>query len=97
MVTAAPEQIKRDAEAYFRAPTLPKSLEFVPELSELHQRLFVRDLWEVLARCAVDPSEENMRALVDTVDAWETTAMLDAQPELVARIRAPKAYQPLNL
>jgi hypothetical protein len=93
MVNAAPEDVRRDAEQYFKAPQLPETFAFTNDLSPLHQRLFVRDLWEALARAAIDPTEESLAELVDLVEAWEATAELDASPELLARIRAPKRYR----
>lgn len=97
MVSVAPEQLKRDAEQMFRTSDIPETFEFVERLSPLNKRLFVVDLWEALSKVAISGDEECVRGLVETIEAWEATAELDAAPEVTAAIRAPGEYRALRI
>ncbi|MEX2100186.1 MAG: hypothetical protein WEB19_02120 [Acidimicrobiia bacterium] len=97
MVSAAPEQIRRDAEAMFRKSAIPNTLEFSERLSPLNQRLFLVELWDALSRLKLaPPSRDDLRALVELIEAWEATADLDSAPEVAREIRRKKTYRPVE-
>ena len=93
MVSAAPEQVKREAEEYFEADPVPPILSFVRLLSPVHQRLFDHELKESVARAQAEMTREAMEDLVELVEAWAATADLDQDPERLARIREGKEYR----
>lgn len=97
MVTVSPEDLKARATCLFRESDLPEGFEFIEWLSPLHQRLFIRDLWEALSRCAVSDSDRDLRALAELIDAWEATAKLDADPQLRDYLHSEKEYQPFEV
>lgn len=97
MVNAAPERIQRDAEDYFKTNRVPESLAFVSRLSPLHQRLFAHELWQAAARVAMSMAPDALEDLVELVEAWEATADLDADPDRLRQIEAPKEYRELAL
>jgi hypothetical protein len=97
VVSVAPERLLRDAEDYFKASAAPDSLAFANDLSPLHQRLFAVELWSATARAALETTPGAVDDLVELVEAWEATAELEASPELLERIRAPKDYREVHL
>ncbi|MEX2228382.1 MAG: hypothetical protein WEB13_01970 [Dehalococcoidia bacterium] len=95
MVIELPERVKRDAAAVFTTPELPATFSFYTRLSPLHQRLFLVELWEALARASIAESHQSLRDLVDLVEAWDATADLDASPEVADEVRRQKVYREL--
>lgn len=93
MVTASPEQLRHDALEFFRQPELPAALEWVDALSPVHLRLFAVELSDAIKAFTLT---NDLAPLVMLIEAWEATAELDADPDLVARIRATKDYRPLG-
>ncbi|MEX2373534.1 MAG: hypothetical protein WD800_06990 [Dehalococcoidia bacterium] len=97
MVSVPSEQVRRDAEQMFRDSALPATFSFFERLSPVNQRLFVVELWDALAKVAIDDQRADADDLVTLIEGWEATADLDAAPEVIAAIRAPKEYQRLDL
>lgn len=97
MVTISAAHLKDQAEQLFRSADVPASLSFFEDLSPLNQRLFVVELWDALSRASISGGEDDFRVLVEVVEGWEATADLERAPEVLAEIRRPKEYHPLDL
>lgn len=94
MVTASPEQLRKEALDFFREPELPESLKWVADLSPVHARLFAVELADAIKSLTLT---EDLAALLVLVEGWEATAELDSAPEVVARIDAAKQYRNVDL
>jgi len=97
MVAVAPKRLCEDAKALYRESDVPASLSFYHRLSALNQRQFARDLWPVLTRAAVEPSEANLREFVEFIEGWAATADLDADPVASDEMRRPVTYRPFKV
>lgn len=93
MVATSPEQLRQDALDFFRQADLPEALEWVDALSPVHLRLFVVELADAIKASTLT---NELTGLVTLIESWEATAELDASPEVVERINAPKDYRPLG-
>lgn len=92
MVTATPEQIRDDAEGFFRRSEVPDALQWINLLSPVHLRLFAVQLADGLRDVTL---RGDLQHLAELVEDWEATAHMDASPELWAEIRRPKEFKPL--
>lgn len=97
MVSVAPRRLCEDAKALYQKSEIPASLSFFERLSPLNQRQFSRDLWPVLTRAAMEPTEANIADLVEFIDGWSATADLDADDEAAEELRRPVAYHPFRV
>ena len=90
MVTAVMNSpaAKNKATRFFKTESLPKGFEWVEALTQLNYRLFVIDLYQMLAKVAID--EEDAESIVQLLAEWKATAEVDTHPELVAHLRMPR-------
>ena len=93
MVATSPEQLRDDALALFRTSDVPEALAWIDDLSPLHQRLFFVDLADAIKDATLTG---DLVPLTFVFDGWFATAELDAAPEVVAELRRPKAFKPLD-
>jgi len=78
-----------DARSSLRG-TPPKAFRWIERLSSTHQRQFAVELYSALARLNVS---EDFKEVIDLLEAWEATAEIDAVPEVVEALKAPKKYR----
>lgn len=95
MVTASPEQVRRDTQTVFEKPEIPEIFAFVQRLSPVNVRIFWAELRAMLV--AVLNGVSTTADLIALIDAWDATADLDGDPELAAALRAPKSYRPVTV
>jgi len=93
MVAMTPEQLRDDALALFRASEVPEAFAWVNDLSPLHQRLFFVELADAIKDATLTGDLVSPTLLID---GWSATAELDIAPEVVAELRRPKQYKPLD-
>jgi hypothetical protein len=66
---------------------LPEDFAWVGDLSRTHLMQFAIELYSALAR--LNLTRDNTEVL-ELFDSWETTAELDAAPEIAAIVKAPQ-------
>ena len=89
MVTAvATPVLRKSARKFFTSDEMPAELEWVEFLSPLHFRLCVVDLYAALSNALI--SEKDGEALQRTLEEWQATAEVDADPELAKKLRTPR-------
>ena len=87
MAVASPT-LQRSAQKFFTSEELPEELRWIERLSALHFRLFVVDLHKALSEALIH--KKNGEALRRTLEDWEATAEVDANPDLVKRLKTPR-------
>ena len=97
MVSASPERLKQEAEQLFRAAPVPASLRFFDDLTPLHQRLFLVELWDALSAATIRAKATDLADLVELVEGWEATAELDRAPEVVTEINRTRDFRTLEI
>jgi hypothetical protein len=80
--------LRKSAKKFFTSNETPAALAWIDALSPLHFRLFVVDLHAALSSALID--DGNGGELSRTLEEWQATAEVDANPELAKRLRAPR-------
>lgn len=89
MVTAvATPVLRKSAQRFFTSDETPQGLEWIEYLSPLHFRLFVVDLHTALSNALIHM--EDGEALQRTLEDWQATAEVDANPELAKKLKSPR-------
>ena len=89
MVTAvATPVLRRSAEKFFRSDETPEEFQWIERLSPLHSRLFAVDLHAALSNVLIH--KDDGEALRRTLEDWQATADVDANPELAKKLRTPR-------
>jgi hypothetical protein len=65
----------------------PEHLQWVNNLSSLHQRLFAVEIHDAIATFLMRRDEESALCVMELLDSWEATAELDAAPEVGRKIK----------
>ncbi len=80
--------LRKSAQKFFRTEKTPEELEWITLLNPLHFRLFVVDLHRALSTSLIQNG--NGELLKRTLEEWQATAEVDADPELVKKLRTPR-------
>ena len=84
---AAP-MLRKSVRRFFTSDETPRELEWIEHLSPLHFRLFVVDLHAALSNVLI--YKEDGETLQRTLEDWQATAEVDANPELAKKLKTPR-------
>lgn len=81
--------LQRSAQKFFTSEELPEEFAWINSLSPLHFRLFVVDLHGALSEALIQKKSGD--ALQRTLEDWQATAEVDANPDLAKKLKTPRS------